>query len=64
VIRTSTWTYETVRRHHLTNATCATFGAGSLAPGPRDVTIRLAVLGEGGVGIVNADDFHVSCTIG
>ncbi|WP_327000466.1 hypothetical protein OHA72_35775 [Dactylosporangium sp. NBC_01737] len=64
VIRTSTWTYETVQTHHLTNATYANFYSGSWTPGPRDVTIRLAVLGEGGVAVVYADDFHVSCVVG
>ncbi|MDG6103843.1 hypothetical protein Daura_24010 [Dactylosporangium aurantiacum] len=61
VIGTSSWTYETIRTYHLTNTTYANFSAGSWTPGPRDVTIRLAVLGEGGVGVVYADDFRVAC---
>jgi hypothetical protein len=64
VIETAAWTYETIRTYNLTNTTYASFSAGTWTPGPRNVTIRLAVLGQGGVGVVYADDFHVFCLVG
>jgi hypothetical protein len=67
VIRTSSWTYETVRTYALSadgDPAYKNYSSGTWYPGPRDVWIRLAVLGDGGVAVVDADDFHVSCTVG